>query len=109
MISCIYPCSRCVSLQSSGTKNGSSSKALAGLILPYDTFGNNLDSQRRTVDVDLKKKDFKRAGEVLAELWNQLVIDNCLVTCECVKSSTTEPVAYKERWVAVYHSASYRL
>lgn len=38
-------------------------------------------------------------GEVLAEVWNKLVIDNCLVTCEFVESSTIEPVAYEERWV----------
>lgn len=39
------------------------SKALAGLTLSYDSFGNHLRSQRRTVDVDLEKKNFKRAGE----------------------------------------------
>ena len=69
------------------------SKALAGLILSYDTFGNHLDSQRRTVDVDLEKKNFKRVGEVLTEVWNELVIDNCSVTCEYMESSTIEPVA----------------
>lgn len=32
------------------------SKELAGVILPHDTFGSHLDSQGRTVDVDLEKK-----------------------------------------------------
>ena len=45
-------------------------KALAGLMLPYDTFGSHLDPQRRTIDVDLEK-NFKRAGEILVEVWNK--------------------------------------
>ena len=72
------------------------SKTSAGLILPYYTLDNHLDSQRRTVEVDLEKKNIKRAGEVLAEVRNELVIDNCSVTCEYVESSTIEPVAYEE-------------
>ena len=43
------------------------SKALAGLVLSLGTFGPHLDSQRRTVDLELEKQNFKKAGEVLAE------------------------------------------
>ena len=41
------------------------SKALAGLLLPYETLGNHLDSQGRTIEVELEKRNFKKAGEVL--------------------------------------------
>ena len=44
------------------------SKALAGLLLPYDTFGNHLDSQGGTTEVWLEKRNFKKAGEVLCEV-----------------------------------------
>ena len=73
------------------------SKALAGLIFSQDTFGNQVDFQRRTVGVDLEKKNFKRTGDALAKVWNEQVIDNCSVTFEYVESSTINPVAYEER------------
>lgn len=55
---------------------GPLTKDLAGFILPYDTFGNHLDSQRRPVDEGLENRNFKRTWEVLAEAWNELVLDN---------------------------------
>ena len=57
------------------------SKALVGLLLPYDTFGNHLDSQGRTMEVELEKRNFKKAGEVLCEVWNELLIDKFPVVC----------------------------
>ena len=57
------------------------SKALAGLLLPYDTFGNHLDSQGRTIEVELEKRNFKETGEVLCEVWNELLIDEFPVVC----------------------------
>jgi hypothetical protein len=32
------------------------SRELSSLILPHDHFGTHLDNQRRTIDLDLKKK-----------------------------------------------------
>ena len=40
------------------------SKALAGMVLPHDTFDTHRNSQRRTVDLELEKRNFKKAGEV---------------------------------------------
>ena len=57
------------------------SKVLAGLLLPYDTFGNHLDSQGRTIEVELEKRNFKETGEVLCEVWNELLIDEFPVVC----------------------------
>ena len=45
------------------------SKALVGVLLPHDTFGTHLDLQRRTVDVELEKQNFKATGKLLAEIW----------------------------------------
>ena len=44
------------------------SKALAGILLPHDTFGSHLGSQNRTIDAELEKKIFRKAGKVLAEI-----------------------------------------
>lgn len=51
------------------------SKELTGIVLPHDHFGNHLDNERNTIDEDLEIKNFRRAGEVLSEVWNKVVID----------------------------------
>ena len=58
---------------------------LAGIILPHDTFGNHLDSSGKTLDLELEKKNFQAAAEVLSEVWSKTVIDNCKVDCKAVK------------------------
>lgn len=60
------------------------SRMLAGLILPHDHFGSHLDSRCHTVDEDLEKKNFKYAGDTLAEVWSTLVVDNASVTAQYV-------------------------
>ena len=47
------------------------SRCLAGLILPYETFGSHLNSQGQTIDDDLERKNFQKAGETLAEVWSE--------------------------------------
>ena len=42
---------------------GPLSKALAGVLLPHDTFGIHLDFPRKT-DVELEKQNFKAAGKI---------------------------------------------
>ena len=51
------------------------SKMLSGIILPLDVYGSHLDSSNKTVDEDLERKNFKAAGEVLAEVWSETTID----------------------------------
>ena len=43
---------------------------LLGLILPHDHLGLHLDSNGKIVDSDLEKANFKKAGEILDEVWN---------------------------------------
>ena len=42
------------------------SASLAGVVLPYDHFCKHLDEQGRTVDSMLEKKNFEKAGILLA-------------------------------------------
>ena len=57
------------------------SAALAGVVLPHDHFGSHLDASGNTIDVDLEKKNFQKAGEILCDIWNNISIDNHNVTC----------------------------
>ena len=43
-------------------------KGLAGILVSLDSFDNHLDSQSRTTDIELEKKNFAKVGEVLAEI-----------------------------------------
>ena len=61
------------------------SRELSGVILPHDSFGSHLDDRGRTVDTDLEKKIFRKAGEVLAELWSDVVIDGKAVVAEYIE------------------------
>jgi hypothetical protein len=48
---------------------------LAGLTLPYDYFGSHLSDSGVTVNIELEKLNFRKAGEILAERWNQSILD----------------------------------
>ncbi|KAG8176720.1 hypothetical protein JTE90_003351 [Oedothorax gibbosus] len=58
------------------------SRQLSGLVLPHDHFGKHLDSSGKTVDVEKEKKNFEAAANVLAEVWNATVIDDCPVVAK---------------------------
>ena len=51
------------------------SKDVARVILPFDTFGSHLDGSNKTTNTTLEKKNFKAAGEILADIWSESVID----------------------------------
>ncbi|CAF5063316.1 unnamed protein product, partial [Rotaria sp. Silwood1] len=48
---------------------------LSGLILPHDYYGNHLDDNGKTNHIALEEQNFQRAGDVLAEVWSNTVID----------------------------------
>ncbi|CAF4945677.1 unnamed protein product [Rotaria sp. Silwood1] len=48
---------------------------LAGLILPHDYFGSHLNESGVTVNLELEKLNFRKAGQMLADTWNLSVID----------------------------------
>ena len=54
---------------------------LEGIILPHDSFRNRLDSARKMKDLDLEKKNFFQAAEILSEIWSKMVIDGHPVDC----------------------------
>ena len=57
---------------------------LSSLILPHDSFGNHLDGNRKTIDIDHEKRNFFKAAEVLSDVWSKIVIDGHPVDCVAV-------------------------
>jgi hypothetical protein len=57
---------------------------LAGLILPHDHFGTHLNDSGVTINPELERTNFKKAGEVLAEVWRGSVIDEYPVVAEYI-------------------------
>lgn len=51
------------------------SRDLAGVILDHQKLGTHLNEKGETIDLDLEKKNFEHAGNVLAEIWSETVID----------------------------------
>ena len=52
------------------------SKDTSGIILPFDTYGNHLDASNNNIDDELEVRNFKAAGDVLAGIWSESVIDD---------------------------------
>lgn len=76
------------------------SKALAGVLLPHDIYGNHLDSEGKTTDTELEKKNFQKAGESLAEIWGEMIIDGYPVVAEFVENRQCDPSVIDESWIS---------
>lgn len=66
------------------------SKDLCGLVLPHDFYGNHLNNRNETIDVELEKKNFRKAGETLASIWSENVIDHHPVKAIFVEENHSE-------------------
>ena len=67
------------------------SKQMTGVVLPHDTFGSHLRNGK-TVDEELEKKNFEAAGDTLANLWNDLEIDENPVKAEYIVEPASEEI-----------------
>ena len=77
------------------------SKELSGAILPHDHFGTHVDHNNTTIDEELELQNFDYAGEILAELWSKLVIDDHPVIAEFVRDEASEiTITKSEEWKA---------
>ena len=78
------------------------SRALSGILLPHETFGTHLDSSRKTVDTNLEKRNFKAAGEILAKIWEEILLNNFPVVADYVENAAKDPVDLNEKWISVH-------
>ncbi|KAJ8877456.1 hypothetical protein PR048_021911 [Dryococelus australis] len=79
------------------------SRELTGVVLPQDSFGAHLDSKGRTVDVSLEKDNFKKAGEILAEIWSAVCTDGHEVVAKYIdpnNDTSNVPDLPSEEWYA---------
>lgn len=66
------------------------SKDLAGLIIPHNHDGDHLDTQGRTVDQMLERRNFEYAGRTLAEVWSSTIIDTFPTIAEYIDPDNSE-------------------
>lgn len=83
------------------------SRALSGVILPHEHFGSHLDKSGKTVDDDLERVNFKYAGEVLADIWGNISLDNYPVVSKYIEPAqeeqpTTEDTVTDALWYAAH-------
>lgn len=79
------------------------SHQLSGLLIPYDSFGNHLDFQNRTIDESLEKQNFEKAGNILADVWSSMKIDKFDVLAEYInpeQSSSELKTLKNDIWYA---------
>ena len=69
-------------------------------MLPHETCGTHLDSRQRTIDYELEKKNFKSAGDILAEIWSKIELDGHLVGTEYVEKKEIDPIELNEIWMS---------
>ena len=83
------------------------SKEMCGLILPHDYFGSHLNSKGETVDDGLEVRNFRKAAEVLAEVWTGHVIDGHVVTAVTSFGQDDADATYpSEVWIRDHVSTS---
>ncbi len=78
---------------------------VSGIILPHEHHGTHLNDSGETIDEALEKRNFKKAGEVLAGIWRKTVINKNPVDakwCEAVEQKeaiiTEEERKENEKW-----------
>lgn len=81
------------------------SKELSGIILPHDEFGSHLDSSGKTIDIDLEIKNFDKAGNILAEIWSNILFDTHPVVAEYIsplngKLNEKDIISKDDHWIA---------
>ena len=82
------------------------SKALAGLVIPHDSYGSHLNESGETIEPELEKKNFKVAGNILSQIWGELVLDGKSVTAEYVENELIITDGYDEQWVFKHYRIS---
>ena len=80
------------------------SRELAGLILPHDHYGTHLNNSAVTIDKNLEKQNFEFAGQTLADVWSQIVIDGYPVNAEFASAEciTPEPQEVLHEWYSLH-------
>ncbi|XP_054746672.1 uncharacterized protein LOC129251332 isoform X2 [Anastrepha obliqua] len=77
------------------------SRELTGVVLPHDSFGTHLDSSGRILGESLEKDNFRKAGDILAEIWSAVCIDGHEVVAKYIgpnNDTSSVPDLPAEEW-----------
>lgn len=81
---------------------------LAGIVFPYNHFGNHIDSSGKKTDREIEEKNFQMEPEVLSEVWEKTVIDGHSVNCRAIPAdSLYKSTTFELVWV-VEHCQQFR-
>ena len=80
-------------------KMASLSKALSGILLPHKKFGTHLNSSRKSINTNLKKRNFKVSCKILAKVWEETILDNFPVLAE---NASKVPIDLSEKWISFH-------
>ena len=73
---------------------------LAGIVFPYNHFGNHIDSSGKKTDREIEEKNFLMEPDVLSEVWEKTVIDGHSVNCRAIPAdSLYKPTTFDLVWV----------
>ena len=68
--------------------------------MPSDTFGNHLNKSNKSTDIELEKKNFNAAGEILTSVWSETVIDGHQVIAEFLPAGAENDFINRDQvWV----------
>ena len=70
------------------------SNSMSGLILNYKEYGNHLNKKRETIDLNLEKRNFAAAANVLTDRFNKVKYNGYETHCSYV-----EPVNYDTKYI----------
>ena len=77
------------------------SKDTSGVILPFDAYGTHLDASNKIVTMELEMKNFKAAGEILAEIWLESIINGHLVKMAYIDSQERNIDTIEMTWTGI--------
>ena len=77
------------------------SRFLSGIILPYETFESHLNSRGETINEEIELQNFRKAGETLADVWNEAFIDKFPVVAQWRGGHTADHTnVSSQEWMA---------
>ena len=71
--------------------------------MPHETYGSHLNNNGQTIDKELELKNFEAAGNTLADIWRNLVIDGHPVLAEYIP--TPPPPLIKQFTMSVKYKS----
>jgi hypothetical protein len=76
------------------------SERLKGVVLPFDTFGNHLSADKKSVaDIDLAKKNFAEAARLLKGFWSKDNYADKPVHVQYVEPTGNDPVNTRSEYL----------